>query len=129
MSKLKNFLSEKKENKNEKIINTIMDFFTENPSPPDEEVHDLAEELGLEPDDFEAMIYSILGSILGYGRSREKKVTEKDVDKKEFELGMKIEMEHTTNKRMARKIALDHLTEIPDYYTRLVKMEKEAEKK
>lgn len=50
----------------------------------------------------------------------------KDVDQKELEMGIKIEMEHTHDKETAKEIAIDHLTEIPDYYTRLEKMEKKA---
>jgi hypothetical protein len=46
---------------------------------------------------------------------------------KELEMGIKVELEHTTSKRLAKEIAMDHLTEIPDYYTRLKKMEKEGE--
>lgn len=41
--------------------------------------------------------------------------------------GIKVELEHTNNKSLAYEIALDHLTEFPDYYTRLEKMEKAAE--
>jgi hypothetical protein len=41
-------------------------------------------------------------------------------------MGVKVEMEHTTCPIISRKIALDHLVEIPDYYTRLKKMEAEA---
>lgn len=40
--------------------------------------------------------------------------------------GIEIEKEHTASEKEARKIAMDHLVGIPDYYTRLVKMEKEA---
>ena len=45
----------------------------------------------------------------------------------ELEKGIEIEMEHTEDPEVARRIAMDHLMEIPDYYTRLIKMEKEAE--
>lgn len=45
---------------------------------------------------------------------------------KQLEKGMDIEMEHTTSKKKARIIALHHLEEIPDYYDRLIKMEREA---
>ena len=37
-------------------------------------------------------------------------------------------MEHVNDKDKAREISLDHLVEIPDYYTRLAKMEDEAKK-
>lgn len=43
-------------------------------------------------------------------------------------MGKKIEHEHTSNMAKATEIAMDHLSEFPDYYTRLIKMEKEAEK-
>lgn len=53
-------------------------------------------------------------------------VSVKDIEK-EIEIGKKIEMEHTNSKEESVRIAMDHLVEFPDYYTRLVKMEKEAE--
>jgi len=39
---------------------------------------------------------------------------------------LKIEMEHTDDPMVAIEIAMDHLSEIPDYYTHLDKMEKNA---
>ena len=48
---------------------------------------------------------------------------------KQLDMGEPIEHEHTKNHEMARDIALQHLDEIPDYYTRLKKMESNAEKK
>lgn len=63
------------------------------------------------------------------GKAYEKKISESDVDPKELEMGIAVEMEHTTNKDIAKRIALDHLSEgISDYYTRLAKMEKGGEK-
>ena len=57
-------------------------------------------------------------------------------DLEQFRMGLEVEMEHglidpVTNITgddlvMTAKIALAHLKEIPDYYTRLKKMEKEA---
>jgi len=38
---------------------------------------------------------------------------------KRLEIGTRVEMEHTTNPRLAREIALDHLSERLDYYERL----------
>jgi hypothetical protein len=37
----------------------------------------------------------------------------------QLEMGIKVEQEHTSNIKIAREIALDHLNENPDYYTRL----------
>lgn len=45
--------------------------------------------------------------------------------KTELELGLKVEAEHTSDKKLAREIALDHLTEMPNYYSKLAKMENE----
>ena len=47
---------------------------------------------------------------------------------KQLDMGLPIEHEHTKNKTLATYIALQHLEEIPDYYTRLKKMEASAKK-
>ena len=47
---------------------------------------------------------------------------------KQVERGIKVEHEHTSNDDEAKRIALDHLYELPDYYDRLDKMEEEGEK-
>ena len=59
-------------------------------------------------------------------------------DVEQFRMGMDVELEHgkvdlhtnVTNDDpiVTGKIALAHLNEFPDYYTRLEKMEKEADK-
>jgi len=61
-------------------------------------------------------------------RAEEEGITEKDVDTKELEKGIEIEHEHTDDDKEAKKVALDHLAELPDYYTRLIKMEENAKK-
>lgn len=52
-----------------------------------------------------------------------------DVVENQLKKGIKVEMEHTTDKGEAKIIALQHLDEFPDYYTRLIKMEKKSEMK
>ena len=47
-------------------------------------------------------------------------------DADELAKGIQIEMEHTDDEILALAIAKDHLSEIKDYYTRLIKMEAEA---
>lgn len=42
----------------------------------------------------------------------------------QLDMGIKVESEHTGSKKMARMIALQHLEELPDYYSRLKKAEK-----
>lgn len=49
-----------------------------------------------------------------------------DVEK-EIEMGIEVEYEHTDEKSKAKEIAIDHLMEFPDYYTRLEHMEEEGE--
>jgi hypothetical protein len=46
--------------------------------------------------------------------------------KHQLRIGIKIEMEHTTDRAIAMEIALDHLSEMPDYYTNLADMESNA---
>jgi hypothetical protein len=46
-----------------------------------------------------------------------------DFDQKALAEGMKIEMEHTSDKEIAKEIAMDHLTEDPDYYKKLKAIE------
>jgi len=50
-----------------------------------------------------------------------------DFDAEELAKGIKVELEHTDDKELAKEIAKDHLSEFPDYYTRLIDMEKDAE--
>lgn len=47
---------------------------------------------------------------------------------KQLDMGEPIEHEHTGDHDLARDIALQHLDEIPDYYTRLKNMEADAKK-
>lgn len=46
----------------------------------------------------------------------------------QLERGTKVEMEHTTDPKIARQIAKDHLAESPDYYVELTKMERKLKK-
>jgi hypothetical protein len=46
----------------------------------------------------------------------------------QLDKGQKVEMEHTDDAEKAREIAKDHLEEHPDYYTRLAKMESQADR-
>jgi hypothetical protein len=49
-----------------------------------------------------------------------------DFNKDDLEAGVKVEMEHTEDRDIAKEIAMDHLTEDKDYYRKLRKMENEA---
>jgi len=43
----------------------------------------------------------------------------------QFDMGVKVEMEHTDNEELAGEIAKDHLFEDPEYYTKLKSIEGE----
>jgi len=43
----------------------------------------------------------------------------KNVNPDQLKLGIKVEMEHTNDTSMAKEIAIDHLTEDPEYYSKL----------
>jgi len=49
--------------------------------------------------------------------------TAKDFDRRQLDAGTRVEMEHTTSRKVAQRIAMDHLAEHPDYYIELAKME------
>lgn len=42
--------------------------------------------------------------------------------------GVKVEMEHTTDRETAKEIAMDHLYEDPNYYNKLARLHREGEK-
>lgn len=48
----------------------------------------------------------------------------KDFDQEQLSAGVKVEMEHTNDPKIAREIAMDHLTEDKDYYKKLKTVEK-----
>lgn len=45
------------------------------------------------------------------------------INKSQLRIGTKIEMEHTKSKRVASKIASQHICEFPTYYSALINME------
>ena len=61
---------------------------------------------------------------LNGGLADGKAITEYDLE--ELLAGMKTEREHTRDNFIALEIAMDHLERIPDYYSRLRRLEREA---
>ncbi len=53
------------------------------------------------------------------------KMSASDFDSDELSKGVKVELEHTDDKTMAKEIAMDHLVEDPHYYTNLEKVHKD----
>ena len=106
-------------------IKRIIELFEE--PPEDSDVHEVADSLGMNPDKFEEVIYSVLSTFIGGGKFKESGLKESDFNPKEIEAGIKIEMEHINPKSpyaklFAKRITLDHLAEAkewktPKYYT------------
>lgn len=108
----------------------LIKFLNDNPFPEDKKVHDWAEKRGKDVDKVEGHIYRIatIGANFLAGGLFNKKGKGKEFDDNELKMGIKVEAEHTLGdddvaKLIQRRIALDHLTELPDYYTRLKKVE------
>lgn len=116
----------------------VAGFFRNNPNPPDKKLHAWSEGKGEEPDDVEAKAYQLATErVHGGMRGGPDKVQGGKADGKpssnydphELAMGKKVEQEHTSDPQLAEEIARDHLEEIPDYYTRLKRMEDAAPKK
>jgi hypothetical protein len=106
--------------KKDKVIKWIM----ENPYPKDDAIKKFVDTISIDVKTFNVIVKEVLCSFLNEGKSKGKDYG--GHNKTQVKMGIEVEMEHTTNPLIAEKIALDHLTEFPDYYTRLAKMEKEA---
>ena len=50
-------------------------------------------------------------------------------NKAQLKMGTRIELEHTKSKKLAERIAKDHLREHPEYYKYLAKMKKKLKAK
>lgn len=123
MTRLARILQEQSETSlKEKLFN----FFAKNPYPKDSDVHKFSENNGMDSDKVENIIYEILSDfITGKGfKHGEDDVSQYDPE--EIKMGIEVEKEHHDHIPIRKSIALAHLAEIKDYYTRLKKMEKEA---
>lgn len=116
--------------KDEKIFEHLSNYRVRS----DEEVHQFAGKMKMQPDEMEYHIYKILQTFLTGGLANRKGITEKDVDPKQLAMGIKVEQEHIDSKgpcapMIAKRIALDHLAEFPQYYTALQEMENKLKEK
>lgn len=119
---LKQILLEVKNQNDQLLHDKIVEFFKHNDHPSDMDVHHFAESLGLHPDKLEEMIYTMFSRLLrNIGKHND--VSDNEFDKKQLDMGVRVEMEHTNDKNIAKMIAKDHLKEMPDYYTKLKAME------
>ena len=95
----------------------VVEFMADNPYPTDEQVHMFASQQGVDPDQLEKVIYGMVSEIIEKGKGG-------DPDPNELAMGIKVEFEHTSCPKLSEYIARAHLKELPDYYSRLKKMEK-----
>ncbi len=111
----------KKHLNNTKIKLAIMQLFSTDKKVTEMDVKSLAKKLNVDHERLEDTIFGLLSSLL---YKRHKKVFK--VDPHELKLGLQQEKEHTSDVNIAKKIVMDHLAEIPNYYSLLASMEKSA---
>ena len=109
--------------KSNSVQESLIKFISTEPIFSNKSIAFLAKALEVQPDILESEIITLLYSLFAEGKSKGNK---KDYDKNQLNRGIEVEMEHTTNPIIAEKIAKDHLSELPDYYTRLDKLERDA---
>ena len=79
---------------------------------------------------FEAFVNRLDGNAAGMTEddiAKKHSVSVEDI-KKQLIMGISVEHEHTKDEATAKKIALDHLWEFPEYYTALKQMEGKLKK-
>lgn len=106
------------ESKSEKALTAglkvrLIDRFNKDANVTLDELKDIADDEGKPFEEMVEAVCDILQEIL----YRRKDVREHTVDPEQLEMGIKHEMEHTKNKKIAEIIAKDHLVTIPNYYT------------
>jgi TFIIF-interacting CTD phosphatase-like protein len=106
---------ESKKDSKDFVKATLIKRFHEDKKVTESELKNLAEKNGMSFSQINEMVYTILTDMLF--RTRNKRAIE--VDKKELEMGIEEEMEHTDSKEIAKIIALDHLYAVKNYYTLL----------
>lgn len=106
------------------VCGEIIDFLKDNEHPTEQDFAKLANTCGIEVDDLMSKIYAIAHAfVVSVGKHSDKQ--DEDFDAEQLAHGVEVEKEHTSNEMIAKMIAKDHLSEFPDYYTGLKKMEQD----
>jgi len=79
------------------------------------ELEQIATKNNVSVDELNLIVYDILNDFL-FRSSNKNKI---EVDKKELDLGIQHELEHTDEPEIAKIIALDHLYSVKNYYSLL----------
>lgn len=109
-----------------KLRPELLRFFRKNPNPTDQQMHDLAADLGVDPHELETEVYRLLTWFMSGRWLKHAQLPDEDFDPEQLTLGIEVESEHTDRPEIAKAIAKAHLKEIPDYYTWLQGMEAKA---
>jgi hypothetical protein len=115
----------------QEVLGSIIDFFINSPNAGYRELSKFVKDKGIDYYDMDHALTMLAGSFVGFlygGLFMNSDMGVGDIDSEQLSRGIEVEREHTDNSLIARRIALDHLIEIPDYYSRLDKMESEAKK-
>ena len=115
------FLVEKevsqKEETNDKIMGAIIEYFSTHEKPDDKEIHKMAEDFGIDPDEMENKVYSLLIDLFNAGKFKENPI---EPNEEELKKGIEYELEtHTKSEAIARKLALDNLANNEKFYTKI----------
>ena len=105
-------------------LDELLLFFRENPSASRQDLLALDKALGVSKEEIENLEFELCKALCSRIGKHVNHGDEK-VDETELEKGIQHEMEHTNDQYIARLIVLDHLYEIPDYYTQLAKIDKD----
>jgi len=107
----------------------IAQLFLKNSNPSESTLNAIGAKYKMSPRDVKSIVSSLSKSKAAVDHLKKEGLHKEgdtmEVDPKELKLGIKIEMEHTSSKGVAREIALDHLHEDSKYYTHLIEMENE----
>ena len=108
----------------------VINFLKDNPNPSDEMVHAFAENIGYPTEMVEQCIYRIASDHVAMTDTSQEDMEgethpDEEFNPEQLSKGIAVEMEHTDDPELAKKISKDHLLEDPEYYTKLAKMEGE----
>lgn len=118
---LKHLLNERASSNKQKQYETLLTVFRKDTNVTHQDVKKLSKTLNIPEEEMQLKIYDVLGDLLR-NIGKHNNVPDSKFDKKQLELGIKEEMEHTKDPLVAKMIAKDHLFQDTEYYTKLLKM-------
>jgi len=107
--------------KDDNLIDALISLFRDK-EVTSAEIHNLAKNHNVDIKTLEQVAFKKLSALLR-SVGKHKDSPDEKFDPEQLALGVKVEQEHTNDPYIAKIIAKDQLVELPDYYTRLKKME------